>query len=353
MIKRKIKVLVVDDSIIVRKMVGDALRADPELEVVGTANDAYVARDKILELNPDVLTLDIEMPKMDGITFLKILMKHHPMPVIIMSSLTPAGSKMALDALEAGAVDVLVKPGSSHFLTEIAAELILKIKAAAGSRALGAIRTPLLSGTGGRLASAAVRYHPKQLILLGASTGGTEALKDVLTQLPGDLPGICIVQHIPESFSGPFAERLNSLSALEVREARDGDVLHPGLALVAPGDFHMILQKNGADSFKVQVRQGPKVRHHRPSIDLMFESAAPIAGSKAVAGILTGMGRDGADGLLALRSAGARTFAQDEKSCVVYGMPRVAFEIGAAEKVLPLDGVAAHIVKMVGLVATS
>ena len=243
MLAKKIKVLVVDDSIVVRKMVSDALRNDPDLEVVGTATDPYVARDKILELKPDVLTLDIEMPKMDGLTFLKILMKHHPMPVIIMSSLTQAGSRMALDALEAGAVDVLVKPGSALFLNDMASELILKIKAAGSSR--GASRGGVSAGVGGRIASGPVRYHSKQMIFLGASTGGTEALKEVFMQLPGDLPGICIVQHIPGSFSGPFAERLNSVSAMEVREARDGDVIRPGLALVAPGDFHMILQRRG------------------------------------------------------------------------------------------------------------
>ncbi len=353
MLNRKIKVLVVDDSMVVRKIVTDALRVDPELDVVGTASDPYMARDKILELKPDVITLDIEMPKMDGLTFLKLIMKQHPMPVIIMSSLTQAGSRIALDALEAGAVDVLLKPGSSVFLSDMAVDLIMKIKAAAHVRggsapgAQGRVNAP------GRISGGVTRYHSKQIILLGASTGGTEALREVFSQLPGDLPGICIVQHIPGSFSGAFADRLNSVSAIEVREARDGDVLKRGLALVAPGDFHMLLHKRGEEGFVVQIKQGPKVMHHRPSIDLLFESAAPIAGARTVAGIFTGMGSDGANGLLALRKAGARTFAQDEKTSVVYGMPRVAFEVGAAEKVCPLPAIPAYIVKAAAIVAGS
>jgi two-component system chemotaxis response regulator CheB len=353
MLNRKIKVLVVDDSMVVRKIVTDALRVDPEIDVVGTASDPYMARDKILELKPDVITLDIEMPKMDGLTFLKLIMKQHPMPVIIMSSLTQAGSRIALDALEAGAVDVLLKPGSSVFLSDMAVDLIMKIKAAANARggsapgAAGKVDAP------GRISGGVTRYHSKQIILLGASTGGTEALREVFSQLPGDLPGICIVQHIPGSFSGAFADRLNSVSAIEVREARDGDVLKRGLALVAPGDFHMLLHKRGEEGFMVQIKQGPKVMHHRPSIDLLFESAAPIAGARTVAGIFTGMGSDGANGLLALRKAGARTFAQDEKTSVVYGMPRVAFEVGAAEKVVPLPAIPAYIVKAAAIVAGS
>lgn len=337
---------------VVRKIVTDALRTDPEIDVVGTATDPYMARDKILELKPDVITLDIEMPKMDGLTFLRLIMKQHPMPVIIMSSLTQTGSRIALDALEAGAVDVLLKPGSTVFLSDMAPDLIMKIKAAANAR--GGSSPGVSARVGaypGRISSGVARYHSKQLILLGASTGGTEALRDVFSQLPGDLPGICIVQHIPGSFSGAFAERLNSVSALEVREARDGDILRRGLALVAPGDFHMLLHKRGEEGYMVQVKQGPKVMHHRPSIDLLFESAAPIAGSRVVAGIFTGMGSDGANGLLALRKAGARTFAQDEKTSVVYGMPRVAAEVGAAEKVVPLPAIPAYIVKAAAIVA--
>ena len=343
MFNKKIKVLIVDDSMVVRKLVSDALKTDPEIEVVGTAADPYIARDKILELNPDVITLDLEMPKMDGLTFLKILIKHHPIPTIIMSSLSQNGSRIALEALEAGAVDVMAKPGSNMFAAEMTHELIFKIKAAANSQ-----RHPVAhaeESQSGRIAKAGANYHPSQLILLGASTGGTEALRDVFAQLPGDLPGICIVQHIPANFSGPFADRLNSVSEIEVREARDGDVLKPGIALVAPGDYHMILKKHGSGGFCVSIKQGAKLMHHRPSVDLLFQSAAPIAGSRAVAGIFTGMGSDGAEGLLALRQAGARTFAQDEKTSVVYGMPRVASEIGAVEKSLPLHAIPDYIVK--------
>lgn len=353
MLTRKIKVLVVDDSMVVRKIVTDALRTDPEIDVVGTATDPYMARDKILELKPDVLTLDIEMPKMDGLTFLKLIMKQHPMPVIIMSSLTQAGSRTALDALEAGAVDVLLKPGSTVFLGDMAPDLIMKIKAAANARGAAAPAVAGRVGAPGRISGGVTRYHSKQVILLGASTGGTEALREVFSQLPGDLPGICIVQHIPGNFSGAFAERLNSVSAIEVREARDGDVLKRGLALVAPGDFHMLLHKRGEEGFVVQIKQGPKVMHHRPSIDLLFESAAPIAGSRVVAGIFTGMGSDGANGLLALRKAGARTFAQDEKTSVVYGMPRVAAEVGAAERIVALSAIPSYIVKAAAIVAGS
>jgi two-component system, chemotaxis family, protein-glutamate methylesterase/glutaminase len=355
---RPVKVLVVDDSIIVRKMVTDALRGDPQLEVVGTANDPYDARDKILELKPDVVTLDIEMPRMDGITFLKILMKHHPLPVIVMSSLSKAGSQMALDALEAGAVDVLAKPGSSIFLSDLAPDLIHKIKMAArapkGGRALA---TAAAGGVAGGTAPGVPATgapgipHPGQLILLGASTGGTEALKDVFSLLPAGLPPIVVVQHIPGSFSGPFAERLNSVSAVRVREARDGDMLQPGMALVAPGDYHMVVKRSATGGYAVQVRTGPKIQHHRPSIDLCMQSAAPLAGKRAVAGIFTGMGRDGAEGLLALRQAGAQTFAQDEKTCVVFGMPRVAMEIGAAAKMLPLGSIASYIVRAASMAA--
>jgi two-component system chemotaxis response regulator CheB len=198
-----------------------------------------------------------------------------------------------------------------------------------------------------------IKYHLKQVILLGASTGGTEALRDVLMQLPGDMPGICIVQHIPEDFSGPFAERLNSVSALEVREAKDGDHVRPGLVLIAPGDLHMTIHKRSPEGFYVQVRPGEKHGHHRPSVDLLFQSAAAIMGPRAVAGLLTGMGRDGADGLLALRQAGARTFAQDEQSCVVFGMPRAAMEIGAAEKMVPLPTIASHILRLASIAAAS
>jgi two-component system chemotaxis response regulator CheB len=362
MTERKIRVLVVDDSMVNRKKVSEVLRADPGIEVVGTATDPYVARDKILELEPDVMVLDTELPKMDGLTFLKILMKQHPIPVVAMTPQSKTGSRHALGALEAGAVDVVMKLASDIFTPEAGPELIAKIKAAANPDARPAVGAPIsnlsvpsrpAAASPARLPSGLMKYHPRQVILLGASTGGTEALRDVLAQLPGDMPGICIVQHIPEDFSRPFAERLNGASALEVREARDGDLVRPGLALIAPGDLHMTIHQHGHEGFHVQVRPGEKHGHHRPSVDLLFQSAAAIMGLRAVAGLLTGMGRDGADGLLALRRAGARTFAQDEQSCVVFGMPRAAMENGAAEKMVALPNIATHIVRLAGLASVA
>lgn len=354
MFSKKTKVLIVDDSAIVRKILTDLFAADPGIEVVGSAPDPYAARDLILSLEPDVITLDIEMPKMDGITFLKLIMKHHPLPVIILSSLSTRGSQMALDALAAGAIDVMGKPSSSLVTREMAPELIAKVKAAAGARRfashlpaapLAAPSSPVAPITG------AAYYDPRQIILIGASTGGTEALKDVLSMLPGNLPPILIVQHIPSAFSGAFAKKLNDVSQCEVREAREGDILRRGTALLAPGDFHIVLRKSGDSGYGVSLKQGPKIHFCRPSVDVLFESAAPLVGRRAVAGLLTGMGEDGAAGLLKLRQGGARTFAQDQKTCVVYGMPRVAVEMGAVESILPLDKIAAHIVKTAGAIA--
>jgi len=394
MTPRRIRVLVVDDSAVVRKLVSDALRADPELEVVGTAIDPYAARDKIKELNPDVLTLDLEMPRMDGLTFLRILMEQHPLPVVIMSSLTQRGSDYALEALRLGACDVLGKPAGSYSFGDLGPQLISCIKAAAIARLrrprpaapgtpVASSSAPVASGAASSNADAVapagaprpaqpaaftpsapayVPQHPapapleprlaprtiantsRQLILLGASTGGTEALREVLTRLPGGLPPIAIVQHIPPVFSKAFADRLCKQCAFEVREAVDGDVLRPGLALIAPGNFHLMVQWSG-DRYRARVVTGPQVWHQRPAVDLLFKSAAECgAGPHAIAGVLTGMGKDGAEGLLRLREAGATTFAQDEASSVVYGMPRAAWENGAAQRQLALDRVADFIV---------
>jgi two-component system chemotaxis response regulator CheB len=336
---RKIRVLVVDDSAIVRKLVTEALSRAPEIEVVGTAIDPYVARDKILALQPDVLTLDIEMPRMDGITFLKIMMKHHPMPIIILSSLTQAGSTKALEAVQAGAVDVMAKPGTSYAIGEIGDLLIQKVKAAAMAKLS---RLPKADQPETRQERLAATYRGgffhRQVILLGASTGGTEALKDILTCLPPKLPGICIVQHIPAYFSKAFADRLNKLCSFEVREAVDGDIVKEGLALVAPGDYHMLLQWH-QDHYQVHLKQGPPVWHQRPAVDILFKSAAESAREHAVAALLTGMGRDGAEGMQELKKRGARTIAQDEDSCVVFGMPRAAIELGAADRVLSLKDI--------------
>lgn len=344
---RPIRVLIVDDSAVVRKLVSDALRADPDIVVVGTAADPYAARDKIQELNPDVLTLDLEMPRMDGLTFLRIIMEQRPLPVIILSSLTPHGSTCALEALRLGAFDVLAKPSGSYSFGDLGPQLIACLKATAGARmrpaglpvAAVAAAAPLPRRPLTRACTA------RQVILLGASTGGTEALYEVLTHLPAGLPGIAIVQHIPPVFSKAFADRLNTRCAFEVREAVDGDRLAPGLALIAPGNFHLLLQWQ-TDHYAARVVDGPPVWHQRPAVDLLFKSAADAgAGPYALAGIFTGMGRDGAEGLLRLRQKGATTFAQDEATSVVYGMPRAAWENGGASKQVPLDRAADFIVR--------
>lgn len=395
MSSKRIRVLIVDDSAVIRKVVTDALANDPEIEVVGTALDPYIARDKITQLKPDVLTLDIEMPRMDGLTFLKIIMEERPLPVIIMSSLTKNGSHHAMEALRLGAVDVLGKPGGAYSFGDLGPQLIEKIKAAAVARlrrpqpthnpfkapALAPSPTPAPApASTGELPKPApartpprplppraapiyirpplhtlpspTRHHPRRIILLGASTGGTEALREVLTKLPGDLPGIAIVQHIPAHFSRAFADRLNASCAFEVREAVDGDRLVPGLALIAPGNFHMMLVWSG-DGYRVRVTDGPTVWHQRPAVDLLFKSAGDIANVHAIAGVLTGMGKDGAEGLLRLREKGATTFAQDEATSVVYGMPKVAWEKGGAQRQLPLDQVAHFILQSVATTPVS
>ena len=355
MTPRPIRVLIVDDSAVVRKLVTDALSHDPEIVVVGTAIDPYAARDKIKELNPDVLTLDLEMPRMDGLTFLKIVMEQRPLPVIIMSSLTQHGSGHALEALRLGAFDVLAKPHGSYSFGDLGPQLIARIKASAGAKLRRVFpnpppptTAPLARPVAGtvRPAFSGPRLHdPRRIILLGASTGGTEALREVLTQLPAGLPGIAIVQHIPPVFSKAFADRLNSQCNFEVREAVDGDRLTPGLALVAPGNFHLMLQWAG-DHYNVRVTDGPQVWHQRPAVDILFKSAVSCgAAPHAIAGILTGMGKDGAEGLLHLRDKGATTFAQDEASSVVYGMPRAAWENGAAQRQISLDHIAEAIVR--------
>jgi two-component system, chemotaxis family, protein-glutamate methylesterase/glutaminase len=344
MSQKPIRVLVVDDSAVVRKLVTEALKGDPGIEVVGTAVDPFAARDKIKELKPDVLTLDLEMPRMDGLTFLRILMAQHPLPVIIMSSLTQRGSGYALEALRLGAFDVLAKPADLGSLSEVAPQLIARIKATADAR----LRP---TSTSGKTARPFPRHpfnrplDPRQVILLGASTGGTEALSEIMTSLPAGLPGIAIVQHIPALFSKNFAARLAKETAFEVREAVDGDRLTPGLALVAPGNFHMLLHWR-TDHYQVRISNGPAVWHQRPSIDLLFKSAAECgAAPHALAGVLTGMGKDGSEGLLRLRENGAATFAQDEATSVVYGMPRAAWENGAAQRQVPVERIADHIVR--------
>jgi two-component system, chemotaxis family, protein-glutamate methylesterase/glutaminase len=331
----RIRVLIVDDSAIVRKVLTDALSEEADIEVVGTAPDPFVARDKILSLQPDVLTLDIEMPRMDGVTFLKKLMHHHPMPVIVISSLGIASSRAALDALAAGAIDVLAKPGGPQSVGDLRLSLASRIRAAKVAR----LRAPAPSA-----AAPPVRmplgppFPASRVIAIGASTGGTEALQKVLVELPENCPGILITQHIPAVFSRSFANRLNEACAIRVREAEDGDEVEPGLALVAPGNFHMLLQRSPA-GYRVEIKDGPMVCYQRPAVDILFHSVARAAGANATGALLTGMGSDGAQGMQAMKKAGARTIAQDEASCVVFGMPKEAIRLGAVDRVLPLASI--------------
>ncbi len=330
---RKIRVLVVDDSALARKIIGDILRADPEIEVVGTANDPYMARDKIEALNPDVLTLDVEMPRMDGISFLKILQQQRPIPAVIISSITQSGSEAALNALGAGAVDVLAKPSGTRAMGDLQSQLAYRVKGAAGARRARSVAADVMPPSYPQL-----HYDPRQIILLGASTGGVEALTSVLSRLPASSPGICVVQHIPPVFSRTFADRLNQTCQIQVREAVHGDEVRAGLCLIAPGDYHMRLRgRNGR--YRVALDRSPLLHFTRPAVDILFESSAECAGEFAVAALLTGMGRDGAQGMKKLQAAGARTLAQDEETCVVYGMPRAAFELGAVDRQVPLEGI--------------
>lgn len=342
---RPIRVLVVDDSAIVRKLLSEQLSRCSDIEVVGTAPDPYVARDKIVTLEPDVLTLDVEMPRMDGITFLKKLMRYYPLPVIIVSSLTPKGSQLAMDALAAGAVEVIPKPGSSYSVNELGELLVEKIHAAAKSRS--ALRRNTTRGdTNSSMEDiSGLKFTTDKVIAIGASTGGTEAIRRILEAMPPDCPGIVLVQHMPAQFTSAFARRLDELCRIRVAEATDGELVTPGKALIAPGNFHMVLSRSGA-RYSVQIRTGPRVFYQRPSVDVLFQSVAREAGPNAVGIILTGMGADGARGLLAMRQAGARTIAQDETTCVVFGMPKEAIQMGAAERVLPIHEIAKEALRM-------
>ncbi|MBN9694075.1 MAG: chemotaxis response regulator protein-glutamate methylesterase [Verrucomicrobia bacterium] len=333
----KIRVLVVDDSAVARRSIMEALSHDPELEVVGSACDAYDAREKILALEPHVVTLDLEMPRMNGLTFLRILQEHHPIPVVVISSLTPQGSANALEALASGAVDVLAKPHGGQSLGELAPRLAYHVKAAARARraprdAEPAANTP---GAGSETLLNVSNISPRRILLIGSSTGGVEALRFLLPRLPAGLPPIVVVQHIPPIFSKNMADHLNALCPYEVREAADGDELRSGLCLVAPGDYHLVLT-NGSRGYRVRLTQSPPVHYCRPAVDVLFRSAAECAGRFAVAALLTGMGSDGARGLQALKATGARTLAESEESCVVFGMPQAAIKLGVVDQVAPL-----------------
>ncbi len=339
-----IKVLVIDDSALIRKIFSQELSKDPNIEVIGTAPDPIVGRDKIVYLKPDVITLDVEMPRMDGLTFLEKLMKHYPLPVVVVSSLAKQGGDVALKAMDLGAVEVVCKPGSAYSVGDMSEQLIEKVKAASKVRVF---KTP--SSLGAKPSTSAISSSAlsvrttNKIVAIGASTGGTEALREVLTSLPANSPPIVVVQHMPQNFTRAFAERLNSLCKIEVKEAVEGDYLTVGKALIAPGNKHMEIRRSGANYY-VTLLDGPMLFHQRPAVEVLFNSVAKFAGKNAVGAILTGMGKDGAQGLLNMRNAGASTIAQNEATCVVYGMPREAIEIGAAETVQPLGNIAKTII---------
>lgn len=350
---QKIRVLVVDDSAVVRQVVTQTLSRDPNIEVIGAALDPVFALEKMKTNWPDVIVLDLEMPRMDGLTFLRRIMAERPTPVVICSSLAEKGAQVALDALAAGAVSIITKPkvGLKSFLDGAANDIIQAVKAAAhsrpGRRASAAVAnlspSPSLSADvilpAASNASAPLGRTTDRLVAIGTSTGGTQALEAVLTALPVDTPGVVVVQHMPEKFTAMFAQRLNSLCKIEVREARSGDRVLPGLALIAPGGRHMMVKRNGAQ-YVVDVVDGPLVNRHKPSVDVLFRSVAKCAGHNALGIIMTGMGDDGARGLKEMRDAGAHTLAEDESTCVVFGMPKEAIRLGGAAEVLPLTRMA-------------
>lgn len=346
MATKKITVIVVDDSALIRKLLTEIINSAPDMQVLGAAPDPLVAREMIRSMNPDVITLDVEMPKMDGLEFLEKLMRLRPMPVVMVSSLTEKGSDATLRALELGAVDYVSKPKMDiiHGIQEYAAEIADKIRTAAASRP----RARPVAGTARPAQAVAAvgnrSISTEKLIIVGASTGGTEAIKDFLLGMPPDCPGILITQHMPEAFTKSFAARLNSLCRISVKEAEHGERVLPGHAYVAPGNFHLLLRRSGAN-YMTQLSDGELVNRHRPSVDVLFRSAAEHAGKNAVGVILTGMGKDGALGMLAMKQAGAYNFAQDEASCVVFGMPKEAIHAGGTDEVLPLRDIAPAVMR--------
>lgn len=342
-----IRVLIVDDSATAREVLSNALKKDREIEIIGTAPDAYVARDKIVSLKPDVICLDVEMPRMDGITFLKKIMKYMPVPVLMVSSLTQKGASVTFDALEAGAIDYVAKPHQNIYdgIDDIEKELIAKVKMVASSNLKARISKRISSSELNIEKKYSLANTTNKIIAIGASTGGTVALTELIQGLPRDIPGIVIVQHMPAGFTESFAKRLNEISKVEVSEAKDGDVISKGKVLIAPGDYHMVIRREGGQ-YRVKLGTGDKVSGHRPSVDVLFNSVSKYAASNAIGVLLTGMGSDGAKGLLQMRNSGAHTIGQDEKSCVVYGMPKVANDIGAVEVQVSLEKINEKIISL-------
>jgi two-component system chemotaxis response regulator CheB len=352
---KKIRVLIVDDSAVVRQTLTGILASDPDLEVMAKASDPFLAAEHISREVPDVILLDIEMPRMDGVTFLRKIMTQHPIPVVICSSLAETGSDTALHALEYGALDIILKPrlGAKQFLEESKIRICDAVKAAASSKVKtlpARVREipPKLTADAvlakAKVTSEAMLKTTEQVVAVGASTGGTEALKDLLVAMPLDAPGIVIVQHMPENFTKAFAQRLDGICSISVKEAESNDTVLRGRALIAPGNRHLLLKRSGA-RYYVEVKDGPLVSRHRPSVDVLFRSAARYAGPNAVGVIMTGMGDDGARGLLEMKEAGAVTLAQDEETCVVFGMPKKAIELGAVDRVLPLSALAGAVLR--------
>ena len=338
-----IRVLIVDDSAVVRKVMTEELSRYDDIDIVGTAVDPYVARDKIVELRPDVITLDLEMPRMDGLSFLAKLMKHYPMPVVVLSSLTPKNSELALKALDLGAVEVLCKPGAAYSTKNISHNLALAIRSAAVANVNHHTDTSQAVPEKTPISNLLVQTTHK-VLAIGASTGGTKAIEAVLTCMPSTTPGTVIVQHMLEHFTTSCAQRLNEICPMEVREASDNDRVVPGVALIAPGNQHMVLIRNGG-TYVVKLKGGPRVHYQRPSVDVLFQSVAKNAGRNAVGVMLTGMGPDGAKGMPAMKESGAHTMAQNEATCVVYGMPGEAVKIGAVNEELALSKIPRAIVR--------
>jgi two-component system chemotaxis response regulator CheB len=355
MTHHRVKVLIVDDSATVRQELSEVLSSDPRIEVVGTASDPFVAASRIRDVVPDVITLDVEMPRMDGITFLRRLMAQHPIPVVMCSSLVDSGSETMQQALEAGAVDVIVKPrsGVSDYLRDARMQICDAVVAASGARVKALPAVQRSRDTKGKLTADAMLPPPgkramaattEMVVCIGASTGGTESLREVLEMLPAAAPGIVIVQHMPEKFTTSFARRLDSLCQMEVKEAEDGETVQRGRVLIAPGNLHTMLERSGA-RYYVSVKPGPLVCRHRPSVDVLFRSAATAAGSNAVGVIMTGMGDDGARGMEEMKQAGAFTVAQDEATSIVFGMPKEAIARGCVDRIVPLQDIAREILR--------